>query len=361
MASRLLAASLGSLGSIGSIGSLACLGLALVALPSCSSSSSSDANGGDVGTGDGGGDGALGPSADQACAGLAKARCQRLAACSSQDLTTRDGDEATCEAREKSSCLHGLAAPSTASTPSTAEACAAAIAASTCPSFLGNVPIPACAAKAGGLAAGASCAFASQCQSTFCAVPKGSACGICAPVPKVGDSCLSVGCGPDLHCGKTAQLCVAFVANSGVCDGDKVCDFGLGCVTAKGASTGTCQPLVGTEGGACDGKEQTLPGCDRSLGLWCPSTGKCAKVSGFAKGGEACGLIDPAATFLSCSSGACIVPTGAAGKGTCAATAAEGGACDIGGDGPACVVGTRCVVSGDAGTIGACVSASSCK
>ncbi len=309
----------------------------------------------DPASSDGGADAA---TADHACDDLARARCAKLQSCSAQELATRDGDLATCTTREKASCLSGLAAPGTASTASTASACAAALTAASCGEFLANTPIPACAAKAGSLASGAPCGFASQCQTTFCAVPKGSVCGTCASVPKVGDSCATIGCGPGLHCGKTSQTCLAFVARDGACDGDKVCDVGLGCVTAKGATAGTCQPLVAAEGAACEAREQTLPTCDRAAGLWCPSTGKCACVTGYAKGGEPCGLVD-ATSFFSCSSGACVVVTGGAGKGTCAAASAEGGPCDTEGNGPSCIVGTRCKATG--GTTGTCVSTATCK
>jgi hypothetical protein len=239
------------------------------------------------------------------------------------------------------------------------EGCAAALTASTCPQFLGNTPIAACEARVGTIANGAACAYASQCQSTYCSIPNGSACGTCAALPKVGDSCAITGdCGPGLHCGKTDQLCSAFATTGGACDKDDVCDLGLGCVGAKGTTKGTCQPLGGAEGATCDSKAQTAAGCDRSLGLWCPSTGKCAKISSFVKTGDPCGLID-ATTYAACTGGAnCIVPTGGAGKGTCMGPSNAGGPCDDSGGGASCVLGSRCVVTGgaDAGATGTCAA-----
>lgn len=304
-----------------------------------------------------------GRSADLSCADLAKARCAKLQECSSHQLTTREGDLATCETREKAACVAALAAPSTGSTPATVGACATATAATACKEFLGNTPVPACVAKVGGLADGAACGYSSQCRSTFCASPKGAPCGTCAAPPRAGDSCATVGCGPTLACGKS-KVCVAYVGSGQACDGDLPCDAGLSCVTAKGAPKGTCQALGASEGATCDPKEQTAPGCSRQAGLWCQGTGTCAKISGYAKGGEPCGLLDPA-TFRSCAGGTCVAAAGSGGAGTCVADVGAGAACDTGNDGASCMTGFRCAVSGDggadAGSSGACVSPASCK
>jgi hypothetical protein len=324
----------------------------LTACGSASAPSSDDAGGGDAPL-----------SIDRACTDLAKARCTRLAACSDADLKLRDGDEATCETREKASCVNGLSAPATGSTPTTAEACASAIGAATCAQYLGFSPIAACAPKVGTLGDGASCTFSGQCASSFCAVPVGAGCGKCAAVPKVGDAChtedSAQGCGPYLHCGKDSNLCVAYVASGGACDKNEVCDFGLSCVGAKTTTKGACQPLAAAVGATCDAKQQTAPGCDRALGLWCPSAGasagKCAPFTTYAKTGEACGTLDDV-TYAACSGGAvCVVPPGGAGKGTCQGPANAGEPCDTSGNGASCITGARCVVIGDAGTSGTCV------
>ncbi|MGZ3423466.1 MAG: hypothetical protein ACXVEE_36735 [Polyangiales bacterium] len=299
-----------------------------------------------------------GGDVDGACAAVAKARCTKLGTCSATDLTLRFGDEATCESREKEACVGGLSAPSSGSTPSTAQACAAALGAASCTDFFSNTPIAACAAKVGGLANGAPCGFASQCQSTHCAVPRDAACGTCAPLPKIGDMCgASGGCGSTLHCGKDSNVCSAFAAKGAACDKDVVCDVGLGCVQAKGATMGTCQSFA-VEGAACDPKSQTAPQCDRSAGLWCSPAGTCAKISSFAKKGEPCGLID-AMTYAACSGGSsCVVPMGGMGKGTCQGPAELGAPCDPSGSTVDCVQQLRCVGSGTSGT---CVSPTTCK
>ena len=54
-----------------------------------------------------------GPSADQACADVAQARCNLRSMCTSGVGVTRNyGDMNTCIAREKVNCLDGLGAPS---------------------------------------------------------------------------------------------------------------------------------------------------------------------------------------------------------------------------------------------------------
>src|SRR5215470_1664568 len=99
-------------------------------------------------------------SADQACDAVSMARCSRLQACSPALLQRRWPDLATCEAREKLACTDALAAASTAASPTTVEACAVTLTASTCDDFLaGDIP-PACLPMAGSLATGTTCEFA---------------------------------------------------------------------------------------------------------------------------------------------------------------------------------------------------------
>src|SRR5262249_38916453 len=129
-------------------------------------------------------------TADEACTDLAHARCTHLASCSATAIALRFGDETTCEAQEKSNCISSLAAPSTGNSPTHNESCSAAIATWACPDYLNNTATPpACQQQTGSLIAGAACAFAGQCQSGFCAIVPGSACGMCAPAPVAGDSC----------------------------------------------------------------------------------------------------------------------------------------------------------------------------
>src|SRR5215470_17609 len=64
--------------------------------------------------------------ADGACADVARARCARLEACAPTILQIRYPDQATCEAREKASCVGALAAPGNGNNPTHTEACAQA-------------------------------------------------------------------------------------------------------------------------------------------------------------------------------------------------------------------------------------------
>jgi hypothetical protein len=327
--------------------------VAAASLAACSSSSSSS-NGADTGTG---------ATAEQACTDLGAARCQKLSSCSQALLTIRWGDEPTCEARQDPVCLSSQHATGTGATSQGAESCAAAVKSANCDVYLGYSTVAGCDAASGSGAIGAACAYSGQCQSAWCAVPKGSLCGTCATKPAAGDDCTATNnCGSGLFCGKTSHTCAPYAASGAACDSDDACDWGLGCVTAKGATQGTCQALGKTAGATCDGKAETAPRCDRSQGLWCTGAGQCQAFSGYAKTGDACGLID-ATTYMACSGGAsCVVPTGAAGKGTCVGPSDVGGPCDTEGNGASCssTSVTRCVAPAGS-TTGTCTALDSTK
>ncbi len=135
--------------------------------------------------------------ATQACLDWAQARCKRFDSCSSDlYVSIHWGDEATCEANGAALCATDLAAPGTAASATTYEACATALPAESCSDFLGLNPVAACAPLAGSVAAGAACLTSSQCQSTYCAVSSTASCGACAAVPKAGDPCtVAADCG----------------------------------------------------------------------------------------------------------------------------------------------------------------------
>jgi hypothetical protein len=332
------------------------IAIAIVAAASifgCSSSSSSSGNG-DSGTN---------VSTQQACADLESARCKKLSSCSTALLTIRYGDEATCEARQVPQCVSSQTATGTGATPAGAEACAGSVSTTNCDLYLGYDTVPGCAPATGSIRSGGACAYNGQCQSAWCAVPKGSLCGTCAAKPAAGDDCTATGtCGAGLYCGKTSHTCAAYVESGGACDTDDACDWGLGCVTPKGATQGTCQSLGKTAGTTCDNKGQTAARCDRSEGLWCPAAGQCQAFSGFAKTGDACGLID-AATYMACGGGSnCVVPTGGAGKGTCVGPSDVGGPCDTEGNGASCssTAVARCVAPSGS-TTGTCTALDSTK
>jgi hypothetical protein len=323
---------------------LAAVSLAL-SLLGCSSSTAS--NGADAWGG--------GPTADQACADSAHAKCTRLQTCSAADVETRYGDEQTCESREKRSCANALAAPGNGNNPTKTEACSQEYATWSCTDYLDTANVPAaCKQASGSVADGAACAFAGQCASGFCAIVPGSACGTCGAPPSPGASCAQLtNCGQGLVCTFDTQVCVVYAASGAPCGKGAPCGAGLSCVGADAATAtmGTCQAAVAASGATCDASQKTGPGCDRNLGLQCNSMSKQCATLTFGAGGQPCDDVNN--QFTPCSaSGQCSTTMGGM-AGTCTAAAADGAACDVMA-GPPCLNPARCVVGSGGGTAGTC-------
>jgi hypothetical protein len=296
------------------------------------------------------------PSAGSACADLAHARCSHLESCSATVVQIRYGDEATCETREKQNCTNALAAPGTGNSPSRSEDCSAAIAGWSCADFMNGANIPAaCVQATGSVASGAACAFPGQCQTGFCAIAPGSACGTCAAAPAAGTSCAALTtCGQGtLVCTADTQTCVALATTVGAsCGKGAPCGAGLQCVGANAASNtpGTCQTAATQLGATCDPQQQTGPGCDRAAGLVCNRKTKQCATAVVAAAGEACGDVNNQPTF--CAANATCTGSSAGQAGTCTAAAADGAACDTA-NGPDCEQQARCIVASGS-TAGTC-------
>ncbi len=300
-----------------------------------------------------------GPSPDQACTDLAAATCSKQAQCSQVAITRNWGDTATCQSRQKQQCLNDLAAPSTAATPSTVEACAQAYPNWDCESWELNIPPTACIPPAGKLSSGSSCLAGGQCQSTYCLVSTGVECGTCAALPAVGatcdctspnaaESCGTTGCGRGLLC-SGAQTCANPVADGGSCGRSNPCEPGFDCVGLSATSTaGTCEAQVATAGSPCDSTRQTGPSCSGADALACigPRGARTCVTVSFASAGQACGLQDGG--VFDCSGGAeCI-------NRVCVAAAQDGQSCDTLA-GPPCMSPARCITGGDGGSAGTCI------
>jgi hypothetical protein len=328
----------------------------------------------------GGGDGGVAPTAMQACADSAKARCTRSDMCTN-GITNKNkyGDEATCESRLTAQCVKNLDAPGTGASASTVESCAQTLPTEMCAAFLGNDPADTCKPPAGTVANGGACGLSAQCVSTYCAVPAHTGCGTCAAIPAAGDPC-----GPTGECGArnglvcVSQQCVAQAGLNQACDKSVPCGPDLNCVGAKGATKGTCQVPVQMMGSTCVPDRLLGPGCDDTLGLYCdPSTKQCVAYA-FATDGQPCGELSGGYTI--CQAGTCIIPdnSGDGGAdagddagdggtttlkvGTCKALAMENQPCDTDG-GPFCMGPSKCIYASDAGTAGTCMLAdpSMCK
>jgi hypothetical protein len=287
-----------------------------------------------------------------ACAESAFARCSQLEACSSSAVQFRYGNLTTCEALYRATCLAIMSAPSSGTTPPTAEACAAAISTWSCDDYLFNQnPPPECQRQAGQLANGSPCGLGQQCQSSFCSIVTGHMCGTCAPAPLSGDSCANLtDCGPSLTCIAASLKCEGYAQMGSPCTPGLPCAVGLACVgfNVQTSTAGTCQPEA--IGGPCS---FLGAGCDVFRGLSCNAQTQMCETASVVGAGAACGVVANQQAYCA-ASGLCV-------EGACQAAGGVGAPCDLV-KGPFCINLARCVVDADGGTSGTCMipSASTC-
>ena len=290
-----------------------------------------------------------GISIAQACADSANARCNRIETCSPTAILARYADIGSCVSVLVQNCMNAAAAPSTGTTAASVEGCANAMGAWACNDLIVNKNPPSqCLNATGGLADGAACGFAQQCQTGFCSIVPGAPCGVCANAPKPGDTCASLTtCGQNLACA-AANVCEPYGASGDACDSAHFpCSAGLACVGATGTTKGTCQASVTTLGAACVSNGAA---CDYWAGLACNSLNQvCAPVV-LANPGEQCGYVNLQNT--GCLDGLCTGIVGAM-PGTCVQYARLDGDCDLV-SGPFCFTPARCIVTVDGGTAGTC-------
>lgn len=295
-------------------------------------------------------DATSGISADQACSDSANAQCQKLDACHVSGVSIRYGSTDVCVSRVKANCLSALGAANTGRTPDNDEACALAQPSASCSDFSQGT-IAACQAPAGTRAVGNPCTFNAQCQSAFCAVAPGVACGTCAAVPTPGQSCTNTQCGPGQVCLKATSVCAPFGASGAACSFTAECEVGMTCVGAVASTSTTGKCMTGAEvlAAACD--RTSGPQCDEIQGLYCSFTpkataGSCVKFLTATSG--ACGFTAGTATtgssYTIClGGGECVIPTGQS-AGSCVPDAPDGQPCDTV-NGPFCLTPARCITS----------------
>jgi hypothetical protein len=300
----------------------------------------------------GGGD--AGPSADQACSDSAYARCTRVEACSATAVQLRYGDVSTCQALTKSNCLGNLAAPSTGQTIAGVEGCVQAIPSWDCGDYLfSQNPPPACQPATGSLGSGAACAFPAQCQSGFCAIVPGAACGTCGATPQPGDACAQLtSCGSAQSCNVFSSTCLPTAQPMAACAPDQACALGYGCIGANytTGTSGTCQLAVETLAGACSSSTNE---CDFYAGLTCDTQTQQCVAAQLVGAGQACNFVTSASQSIYCGGGGKCIAAMPGKQGTCAGASAVGGACDLAA-GPECVSPSRCIVGSGGGTTGTC-------
>lgn len=150
---------------------------------------------------------------------------------------------------------------------------------------------------------GGACSFSGpqgyNCTSgTFCNAPlTPNATGVCAPLPKKGESC-TVACEANLAC--SGGKCIDKLDVGAACTGSE-CKTGLYCDTT-GTKTCTAKKIAKV-GETCGTSTVT---CD--AGLSCQPSGVDTQVCVvLKKNGEACAPTDKCADFLVCSGGKCVV------------------------------------------------------
>jgi hypothetical protein len=281
-------------------------------------------NGSTASTGAGGGTGigmtstSSGPppvTADEACAAVAKATCQKLGGCSAFFVEATFGDAAACEARTAISCKAGLTASGAAETnPAKYKTCAEKLGAVSCPDILSRVLPAECLPDAGALADGKACGADAQCASSYCKKSASEGCGVCGARAAAGAACaVNENCATGLACG--GGKCVAPGAEGGACSDTQPCGVLLYCNNNK-----CYQPAQ--VGHICTG---TINSCDLVMGEVCNPLSLTCQTLKFAKAGEACGFV--AGSLVVCSGGG-KCNNGTQPKGTCVAPAADGAPCD---------------------------------
>jgi len=275
------------------------------------------------------------PAIQEACRGYAYAYCTQLETCSPAAVQIRYQSTEVCESLLNATCQGAATAPSSGFTVADREACTSVIPSWPCPDFLYvQNPPPQCQATTGALADGASCADSQQCQSGYCGLPAGSACGTCGPVPQPGDSCASTQCPSGLACVGAPPICAAYVEVGGACQTSAPCNAQLTCVAGK------CVAALKTLGEACT---YSGPGCDEYSGLSCNGVSTTCQTATIAQPGQACGTVGGQEAY--CVTGGCV-------RGVCVGDVPVGGACEVGGT--PCVDDARCIVPAGEGTSGTC-------
>jgi hypothetical protein len=268
-------------------------------------------------------------SADQASTDVSAAFCTKYNSCASIYVNVTYGDIPTCEARFKLSVLPTLSANGTGATPAQYESCSTDLANATCEAILSRNLPTSCQTMAGTLADGTSCGDDAQCKDKLCRKGTGQTCGACSSPGAAGAACAQDSdCAYGLGCNNL--VCGAYAAAGATCDTTThPCDPTLACVNGSCATPGEAGATCSALGAA---------GCDTLNGLFCNSSKVCAKIA-TAGSGQPCGLVNNVYTL--CSGGGLCKGASGLTPGTCAATAADGAACDAT-NGPPCLSPAVC-------------------
>lgn len=266
------------------------------------------------------------------CASLADTICKSAEQCSPSVVSVQYGDAATCIARYVLACQAATTASGASVKPADYAACASAYAQLDCTHLMAvfnGRPSPAACLVYGSRADGKACGQSTQCASGYCQ-PNSVTCGTCEEHQPAGAACKFISdCKSGLTCLASNAHCGQPEPAGASCKFSTDCALGLVCTSA-----GKCGK-PGQAGASCT----TLTDCDVMQGLACNAQKACAPA-GFAKAGEACGLVN--GSFVACEGGAyCPIPQGQT-QGSCKAPAPDGAACSLA-QGPPCLAPAACI------------------
>lgn len=290
----------------------------------CGSVSASNTDAG----GAGGSDGAMETApltADQACAQMAQALCNRFNDCAQPAVPLLFVDMATCVSRATLGCTKDQEDADITRTPNDIAACAQALPAASCADLISKVLPAACQTKPGTRLNGEGCGAGLQCMSAHCEITDGS-CGTCAPQSTANGNCTSDdGCVSGLVCAN--KKCVAPGDVGMACNDNAPCRGNLNC----NKTSNTCETLQ-PAGTACGGNAGI---CDVFHGVICdPKLAAALNPScvtfTVASGGSACGEVNGTPT-------ACVLFN------TCSSPSAGGVCPNPAMDGEACNANVHCV------------------
>jgi hypothetical protein len=270
------------------------------------------------------GSGSGGPSVslETACADMAQSQCENFKACSPNAFDRTYPDVSTCAARTKPNCAILAGAAGSGYEAAAIEACAKAMAATSCAAFANNMGPAACRIR-GTLPLGAGCSDDSQCagDANFCKLTI-TGCGECAPRKQsdpndpnaTGDCYDNSGCLEGLVC--SVFECVPALQPNSPCGISDTCMAPYACVG------GTCvMPTLGP-GAACDYR---FDGCDPNQRLYCLNEMVCGIVP-IVHLGEVCGIMNN--LDVGCGEGTACDATAGNYTGHCVPRLADGAACD---------------------------------
>lgn len=271
------------------------------------------------GSGSGGADaGGIPAGGVEACTQSWSKICKELFGCAPVWVQTVFVDEAACDKTMGEACAEAIYGPNKA-TVAQEQACAASFTMSDCSAlwryYEGALLSPACHME-GTAIVGAPCSNALECQSGFCNIKPGDACGKCVARVPEGKPCNTTTkpCEAGIAC---AGVCKKFGDIGVACDAQNPCHQDLSCLDKK------CSTSL-PDGSACDPLSQ---GRECELYHFCNTkTKECAPLV-LGAAGTACGIL-PDGAIAACKVGSgCRIDDLATYAGTCVATLPTGGAC----------------------------------